>query len=200
MSLITATDEELMLAYKGGNQRAFEQLLNRHKRGVYNFLYRFLGQNENVEEAFQEVFVRVIRSADSYHPSAKFTTWLYTIVRNHSIDLSRKGKFRKTESMSSDGVGGDGDEIVWEEKLKDDRSTPDLEVVGADLAQKLDQALSNINTDQREVFLLREKQGLSFEEIASVVGSSVNTVKSRMRYALGALQDEFKKLGITDLK
>jgi RNA polymerase sigma-70 factor (ECF subfamily) len=69
-----------------------------------------------------------------------------------------------------------------------------------DLEMKLTRALSQINPDQKEVFLMRERGGLAFEEIAQVVGVSVNTVKSRMRYAMAALQEEFKKLGILELK
>lgn len=193
----TATDAELMQSYKNGDSGAFNVILGRHQGGIYNFLYRYLGQHENVEEAFQEVFIRVIRSVDSYTPQAKFSTWLYTIARNYCIDLSRKGKFRKTTSLDETPGGGE-ESLTLEERLSDPTAGPDSHASASNLTAKLEQILGKINPDQKEVFLMREKLGLPFEEIAQVVGTSVNTVKSRMRYALLALKEEFKKLGITE--
>lgn len=190
-------DAELMKAYKNGDLHAFDTILARHQSGVYNFLYRFLGNRQNVEEAFQEVFIRVIRSADSYTPQAKFSTWLYTIARNYCIDLSRKGRFRKTISMEENFRDGEG--FPLKERLADGNADPEHNANAINLAEKLETALENINPDQKEVFLMRERLGLPFEEIADIVSASVNTIKSRMRYALMALREEFRKLGITDL-
>jgi len=191
------SDEELMLAFQKGDKSVFSTLLHRHQKGLYNFLARSIGQSQTVEEAFQEVFVRILRSTDSYHPSAKFSTWLYTIARNYCIDLTRKQRFRQmytgTESIQDEEVPHLEDQVVEE------RPGQDYHVTVKDLAEKLEWALQQINPDQREVFLLREKRGLPFEEIATIVGSSVSTVKSRMRYALVALQEELKKIGVTDL-
>lgn len=198
MDYHNTNDEDLMLAYKEGDHRAFDVLFSRQQKSVYNFLYRFLGQNENVEEAFQEVFIRVVKSAEAYSPSAKFSTWLYTIARNYCIDQSRKGRLRRTTSLN-EGIGNT-DGLTLEERLPDEKASPHLEVSARNLEQKLKMALEAINPDQREVFLMREKVGLPFDEIAKIVGTSVNTVKSRMRYALLALQQEFKKIGIEDLK
>lgn len=185
-----------MASYQKGDLHAFEVLLTRHQKGIYNFLYRFLGHNQNTEEAFQEVFERVIRGASSYAPTARFSTWLYTIARNYCIDLSRKGRFRKTVSL--DDAPSEEKALPLSERVVSAEPNPDEIVSASNLEQKLEEALARINPDQREVFLLRERQGLPFEEIAQIVEVSVNTVKSRMRYALSALQNEFKKLGITD--
>lgn len=197
MNYQEVSDEELMLAYQGSDLKAFEILVTRHQKGIYNFIYRYLGESESSEEAFQEVFERVIRSAASFTPQARFSTWLYTIARNFCIDTLRKGKLRKTVSLD-EPIGNDGEGIVREDRLFDENARPDRDVNTLNLTQKLVEALNNINPDQREVFLLREKQGLSFEEIAKIVGVSINTAKSRMRYALTALRDEFKKMGLTD--
>lgn len=191
------SDEELMGLYQGGDDHAFEILLHRHQGGVYNFLYRFLGNTEHVEESFQEVFVRVIRASAKYQPSAKFSTWLYTIVRNFCLDELRKKKHRKLVSLSESSSSTDGESTYsLEDRLADQKAGPDKEVAAMHLSQKLEQALDMMNPDQREVFLLREKMGLSFDEIATIVDSSVNTVKSRMRYAVTQLQETCKSLGI----
>ena len=185
-----------MASFKGGDKKAFETLFTRHQNGVFRFLHRFLGSVESAEEAFQEVFLRVIRSTETYVPTAKFTTWLYTIVRNYCFDQGRRAKIRQVSSLD-DTTEGEGD---WHEKIADGTAGPDVRVGARDLEVKLEAALERINPDQREVFLLREKSELPFEEISAIVGAPVNTVKSRMRYALLALQGELKKLGIRELK
>ncbi len=190
-----------MLAYQKGSSAAFETLFSRYQREIYNFIYRFLGNAQSAEEAFQEVFERIMRSAPSYTPQARFSTWLYTIARNYCIDTFRKKKLRKTVSLDeSYGNAEEGSGLSLGEKIQDVAPSPDQEVGGMELSEKLSTALKRINPDQREVFLLREKQGLPFDEISKIIGVSINTVKSRMRYALTALQEEFKKLGITDPK
>lgn len=196
MSYQDQTDEELMQAFQQGESLAFEVLLMRHKKGVSNFLFYLLKGRENTDEAFQEVFERVLRSAQSYRPEARFTTWVYTIARNYCIDMYRKQRIRRGGYLN-DYYKDEGDgHSHWEEKIADDQPKT-FELVGAkDLTEKLERALAAINPDQKEVFLMREKAGLQFDEIAEVMGVSVNTVKSRMRYALASLQDEFKKMGI----
>ncbi len=189
------TDEELMLAYQKGDVRSFDLLITRYQREIYNFIYRFLNDAQGAEEAFQEVFERVLRSAASYSPQAKFSTWVYTIARNFCIDTFRKKKLRHNVSLE-EPLGSSDDTGRLEDVLPDDAPKPDQEASAHDLENKLAEALSRINPDQRDVFLMRDQQGLQFDEIAEIIGVSVNTVKSRMRYALQALQEEFKKIGI----
>lgn len=199
MDYSAAKDEELFLAYQKDDQHAFDVLLSRHKSGIYNFLYRTLGNRDLTDEAFQEVFFRVIKARHSYEPQAKFTTWVYTIARNLCIDLSRKKTpkwFLTVKDENSPDEGENDNGVV----ISDTRASAEEEISANDLKRKLQAALDKMNPDQREVFLLRENQGLSFEEIATVAGTSVNTVKSRMRYALEALREQLKKMGITDLK
>ncbi len=195
---LAISDEDLMLQFQKGDAHAFNELLKRHQNGIFNFLIRFLGNAESAQEAFQEVFIRVIKASDSYSPQAKFTTWVYTIARNFCIDQSRKNRLRKM--LSLDDKYGDGEPMRIEDKLVDEKADTQSFLAAHRLSIQLEKSLANLNPDQREVFLLRERQGLPFEEIAQVVGTSVNTVKSRMRYALIFLQDEFKKAGLTKLK
>ena len=103
-------DEALMQAFCDGDAAAFEALVGRHQRGVYNFLLRSVGQKARAEELLQEVFLRVVRAKGRYTPSAKFTTWLYSIARNLSVDESRRAKFRKHQSLDAPRKGSDGDQ------------------------------------------------------------------------------------------
>ncbi len=184
------SDEALMLAFQSGNHRAFEILIRRHQNGVYNFIYRFLGNPQTTEEVFQEVFIKIHRAAEKYLPNGKFTTWLYTIVRNQCVDTFRRQKLRETLSLDARNEVTDaslGDMIAGDE-------TPPDELASAnEIEDILNYALDQLNPEQKEVFLMREKRGFKFEEIANITGASVNTVKSRMRYALEGLRKILKQ-------
>ena len=189
-------DEELMFAYQGGDVRAFEILLSRHRKPVFNFILRFVGSRELAEDLLQETFLRVIKGAARYERRAKFTTWLYTIARNLCVDQSRRAKHRKALSldapMSKSSESGTLLDVVAGQGLPSDRAA-----VSQQLHQKIHQALGALSEEQREVFLMREFLDMPFKEIADVVGVPENTVKSRMRYALEKLRlelDEYKSM------
>ena len=92
--LTAEPDEDLMVRYQGGEVRAFEILLSRHRKPVYNFILRYVGDKETAEDLLQETFMRVIKGAEAYKRQAKFTTWLYTIARTLCVDQTRRRKHR----------------------------------------------------------------------------------------------------------
>ena len=192
-------DETLMAMYAAGTTEAFEVLLGRHERGVFNFILRSTNNRARSEDLTQEVFFRVIKSAPKYQTSARFTTWLYTIARNICIDQSRR-KSTKLE-VSIDKPIGRGDGTGKERTILDSVVAPraesgGVEVVKKEFRDRLKHALEELPEEQREVFVLREVSGLKFREIADVVGVPENTVKSRMRYALETLRghlEEFRE-------
>ena len=188
-------DDALMFAYKEGDAGAFAKLVQRHEKPVYRFCLRALGSPEAAADATQEVFLRVVKNAPKWERKAKFTTWLYTIARNYCIDEARKGRFRKTESLN-EKLGDDetsgaerldrvADEGPGSDRLTDSRRI--REVVDATVAQ--------LPEEQRDVFCLRQYSGLSFKDIAAATGIGENTVKSRMRYALGTLRKALQTAG-----
>jgi RNA polymerase sigma-70 factor (ECF subfamily) len=189
-------DAEAMLRFKRGDAKAFEALLSRHRRGVFNFCLRMLGERTAAEDAMQEIFLRLIRSAKDWERQAKFTTWLYTIARNHCIDALRKASYRKTASLDhalreGEEDGPLGDKIADEEGISPDRGAESSRMRGA-----LVRAIADLPPEQREVFVMREYAGMPFKEIATAVGVPENTVKSRMRYALEHLRESLAKAGI----
>ncbi len=184
------SDEELMVAFQGGETPAFEELIRRHQNGVFNFIVRFLGNREVAEEVFQEAFLKVHQASDRYLPNGKFTTWLYTIVRNLCVDTFRRRKIR--EALSLDDRGNDGERNLAD-TIASDVVPADVLSSASEIEAVLEKSLAKLNEDQREVFLLREREGFKFEEIAEMTGVSVNTVKSRMRYALEALRRSLKQ-------
>jgi RNA polymerase sigma-70 factor (ECF subfamily) len=189
------TDEELMLAYKGGQVAAYRVLVERHHAPLYRFCLRALKSPEAAADAAQEIFLRVVKNAPSWEQKAKFTTWLYTMARNFCIDEARKAKFRKTDSLN-EPVGKDadgGDERI--DRVASEVPQQDRLVDNGKLRRVLDAAIAELPDEQREVFLLREQGGLQFKDIADLTGVGENTVKSRMRYALGALQKRLSAAG-----
>ncbi len=187
-------DEQLMLAFKGGEARAFEILVKRHRQAVFNFILRFTGQRQRAEDVLQETWLKVVRSSGEYQPKAKFTTWVYTIARNLCVDSARKEKYRDADSL--DQPAGADDARSLGESLPDGSASPDRGAHNARLRPLLERAILSLPEEQREVFLLREYGGVGFKEIAEVTAVPENTVKSRMRYALEGLRKRLGELGV----
>jgi RNA polymerase sigma-70 factor (ECF subfamily) len=189
------SDEELMLAFRDGDSAAFEELVNRHKRGLFNFLLRSVHNRARAEEMLQQVFMKVVQAKDRYQRTARFTTWIYTIARNLCIDESRRQKFRRTLPLEAKRGGRDGDGGL---SILD---VTEAKQVGTDVAseapkirERVAEAIDNLPDDQREVFVMRQFGGLSFKQIGEAVGAPENTVKSRMRYALEKLRGDLRDI------
>jgi RNA polymerase sigma-70 factor (ECF subfamily) len=188
------SDESLMARYQGGEVRAFEVLLARHRGPVYNFLYRFVNNQAAAEDLLQEVFLRVIKGADGYQRNAKFTTWVYTIARNLCVDASRRAKHRRALSLDQPLNRDDGeDSAVLGDAVADKGAAVDRQAIGHELRGRIERAVARLVDEQREVFVMREILNLPFKEIADITAVSENTVKSRMRYALEKLRDELQE-------
>jgi len=165
------TDEELMLAYARGDAAAFETLYGRHKGPLYRFVLRSAKTAAIAEELFQEIWIRAIEARGRYAPTAKFTTWLYTIAHNRLVDHWRA---RGLALVSLD----DEDAAVAEPA-----APPDAEL------DRLAAAIAGLPPAQREAFLLRVEAGLTVPEIAAATGSDEEAAKSRLRYAMNKLRE-----------
>jgi RNA polymerase sigma-70 factor (ECF subfamily) len=192
------SDEALMAAYQKGDLGAFAELVARHEKRLWNFLRRFVRERTAAEDLLQEVFLRMIKSAPEWQPTAKVTTWLYTIARNLCTDHARRAVHR--DAVSLDGHGdreGSGPRPLVD-RLPAPMRGADSAVIDREIAARIDAAVAQLPLDQREVFLMREVMDMPFAEIALAVGSSEPTVKSRMRYALERLPvalEELQDLG-----
>lgn len=180
-----------MLAFREGESQAFEPLVTRHRRGLFNFLLRSVQNRSRAEELLQEVFLRVVRSRARYQQTAKFTTWVYTIARNLCVDESRRQKFRRTVSLDASRGRGDREGgVSMLDKTAADQVGTDDAAEGPRIQKRVADAVARLPDDQREVFLMRQIGGLSFKQIGRAVGAPENTVKSRMRYALEKLRND----------
>ncbi len=186
-----SADEVLLAAYRQGDSAAFELLLGRYRGPIFNFLLRSARDRGRAEELYQDVWMKVIERCDEFRGDAKFSTWLYTIARNLCIDHQRKLKFRGHASL--DAPQPSSGKSIGERVSSFGPSTEQL-AAGRLLGDRIARAVEGLPDEQREVFLLRQLQGLAFKEIADVVGVPANTVKSRMRYALERLQHTLRDL------
>ena len=199
------TDEEAMGKFQNGDTSYFDLLLNRHGKGVYRFIYRMVGGNpSNAEDILQEVFIKVAENRMNYSKEKKFTAWLYRIARNHTIDFIRKESYRKHSSLDKSIGNNDESNVTYLELVKSDESLQDDQLHNTMIKEQLFDKMNGLKDEYKEVFILREIEGLKFDEIAEVTDSNVNTVKSRHRYAFKELRelllstgffDEYKKTG-----
>ena len=177
-----------MIRFQGGDRAAFAVLVRRHQSPLYNFALRHLGSGPAAEEVVQDAFVRVVKNAGDFKHEARFSTWLYTIARNLCTDEARKRVHRKHPSLDQPRRGTEAAGPTLGEQTADGRANAEGAAVSAEIRARVVDALATLPEEQREVFLLREVSGLSFKDIAEVVGAPENTIKSRMRYALERLQ------------
>jgi RNA polymerase sigma-70 factor (ECF subfamily) len=176
-------DEDLMLAYAGGDTAAFDALYARHKGGVYRYLLRHCTDAGTADELFQDVWMNAIRARNSYAPSAKFTTWIYRIAHNRLIDHWRASG--RVELVSAHG-DDDDDPLAAIPGSRNDE--PEVRAGAREIGARLVAALAELPPEQREAFLLHQEGGLELAEIASITETGIETVKSRMRYALAKLR------------
>lgn len=175
--------------YQRGEVSAFEVLLTRHRRPVFNFLVRLVGDRATAEDLLQECFLRIIKGAERYKRQAKFTTWLYTIARNLCVDQARRRKHRNHASLDAP-LDRHDDQGTLLDVVASGEPAGDRHTANHQLHERMQRAIAALSDDQREVFLMREFLDMPFKQIAQVVGIPENTVKSRMRYALEKLQLE----------
>ncbi len=177
------TDEALVARYQRGDVAAFEVLLDRHRPGVFRFLARFTGDEARAEDLAQECWMRFLDAAPRWSPEGRFKTWLYAVARNLATDEARRAAHRSHAPLDARVRGQ-----PLAEAVPDGARAPEEAAGDAELRPRLLRAIAGLPPEQREVFLLREYEGIPFAGIAEVTGAPVPTVKSRMRYALEALR------------
>jgi RNA polymerase sigma-70 factor (ECF subfamily) len=176
------SDEQLMLAYRGGDAAAFEALYRKHRGGLFRYVARSVRERRLAEELFQEVWLRLIEARERYVPQAKFSTWLYAIAHNRLVDHFRSSGLRSVEMMA--------------EELPDPPAQaagqPERKAETREQGARLIATLEAMPPAQREAFLLHEEAGLSVPEIAQVTGTDGEAAKSRLRYAVAKLREALK--------
>jgi RNA polymerase sigma-70 factor (ECF subfamily) len=178
------TDEELIARFQNGDNYAFDVLVKRYKDPLMNFVYRFVGDAIESEDIVQETFYRVFKNKHYYKEIAKFSTWIYTIASNLAKTELRRRKRRRIFSIHNDTV------TDREMDLPDTDKNPEKEVNSALTEKLIQKAISNLPPKFRQVIILRDVQGFSYEEISSIIRVPLGTVKSRVNRARLRLQED----------
>ena len=182
-------DRELVAAAKGGERSAFDQLVVRHQDKVFNMSYRILGDREEALDCSQEIFLSAYRGLGRFDDRARFGTWLYRITVNRCRDQIRRRGFRKyTRPVSLDASGPDEESDGALEPAARE-STPLERASTGERTALVNTALQELPEDAREILLLRDLQGLSYEEVAEILEVPIGTVRSRLSRARGLLRE-----------
>jgi RNA polymerase sigma-70 factor (ECF subfamily) len=190
--VVDARDEDLMLAYAAGDAAAFDALYARHRGGLYRYLVRQCGEPRIADELFQDIWLSAVRARSTYVPAAKFTTWLYRIAHNRLIDHWRATGQVELVAAGSSNDDDDDDVLCAIPGARNDE--PEVRAAAREISRRLIAALAALPPAQRDVFLLHQEGGLELSEIAELTGAGVETVKSRLRYALAKLRAELGDL------
>ena len=174
-------DKELVRACQKGDMRAFETLVNRYQKKVYWIAYNFVGDAEDATDLAQEAFIRVYKSIDRFDQKYNFYTWLYRIVVNLAIDALRKQALLRPAAI--DDVG----EVASSGPLPEDTLATN------EVARLVRRILDRLPPKFRTVMVLRELQGLSSKEIASIVGTTHPTVRWRLHRARRIFKEEWER-------
>ena len=185
------TDEELLAAHIDGNQLAFSALIERYKNDLLHFLIRFVGIRAAAEDVFQEAFLQVHISAETFDLKRRFKPWLFTIAANKGRDWHRKHSKRTMMSLSQD-VGREGEGARFVDLLESDQELPDANLLETEQADQVRAAVDALPSHLREILLLSYFQQMSYVQISESLQIPLGTVKSRLHSAVAAFSNSWK--------
>jgi RNA polymerase sigma-70 factor (ECF subfamily) len=184
---MASTDEELVEKSIGGDLESFNQLVVRWERPIYALAYRVLGREEDARDVVQESFLRAFRALPGFKGQAKFSSWLYRITLNLCRDWIRR-RNRTPELQAPEGI----DVIEMAAEQGPSESVEDL-VTRKELGGRIARAMQVLSEEQRTAIVLKEYEGLTFQEISDLLGVPLSTVKTRLYQGLTVLRRELEK-------
>jgi RNA polymerase sigma-70 factor, ECF subfamily len=199
--LADRTDEQLLEAYRTGDVGAFRTLIERHHDDLLRFLYRLTGDRQAADDVFQETFLQVHLSAETFDTSRRFKPWLFTIAANKGRDLLRKKSRRQTVDLSAPirGSASDGGAAPsYVDLMEVDIPAPDSAMDAREREELVQRAVDRLPLALREILLLAYFQRLSYAQIADDLEIPLGTVKSRLHSAVAALAREWKRVAEKD--
>jgi RNA polymerase sigma-70 factor (ECF subfamily) len=171
----------LVARYLEGDSRAFGELVRRYQSRLQNFIHRMIGDRERAEDLVQEAFIRVHRHLHRFDQSKKFSTWIYTIASNLAKNELRNRS--RSPLVLYQSMKPKGEEDTRPLQFEDSASRPDDMFTNRHLKELVDQTVARLSGHHRQVFVLREIEGRSYEEIAEITHCNLGTVKSRLNRA-----------------
>ncbi|MFI3173996.1 MAG: sigma-70 family RNA polymerase sigma factor [Bacillota bacterium] len=187
----TAWQNEYVDKAKRGDVAAFEHLIKSQERIVYNIAYRMINNKDDAYDLSQEIFIKIFRNLRHFNGQSSFSTWVYRIAVNACIDEIRKRKNKGIVSIDQELEGDDGH---YKKEFVSNSATPEEAMIKKEEQLEITRAINALSEEHRAVIILREIHGMSYEEIAGIVGMSLGTVKSRISRARSQFKQEILKI------
>ena len=186
------SDAELLVRYGQGDEAAFREIVSRYKNSLYAFLKQFLNRQELVEDVFQETFLQLFTSRDSFDPSRPLRPWLFTIAANKAKDA-----LRKSQRVAAIPIGtlSDSEEMSFDDvlnTLSSDSTMPYEELEQGETSARVAQTIANMPENLREILVLAYFNKFSYKQMANILSIPIGTVKSRLHTAVARFAKEWK--------
>ncbi len=186
-------DEELVKRCAGGDREAFNDLVLKYQKKVFSVAYRFVGDPEEANDLAQEIFTAAYQNLKSFRGDSKFSTWLFQIATNRGKNrfkyLKRRGFFTNKGSSETDDEGDQSHRA-----LPDQTANPEELLSGNQIRKAVIEAINELEPDHREIVILRDIEGLSYDEIARILDLPEGTTKSRLHRARMVVKEKLKKV------
>lgn len=184
-------DTDLVYAFKRGNHSAFEKIVLKYQDRVYNLCYRFLGDRQEAEDSAQEIFIKVYKALKGFRLKSSFYTWLYRIAVNTCKNRIKSLEYRRSKSrVSTDDDQENKDYGI--PVFTDQNNLPDINLEQREKIKRIQEAINSLPPDQKMMVILRDIEGLSYEEIAGITNSRLGTVKSKLSRARLSLRNKLE--------
>jgi RNA polymerase sigma-70 factor, ECF subfamily len=184
---MTWTDEELVARALGGDSSSFNELIHRWERPIYALAYRQIGREDDARDVCQETFLRAYRALNGFRGQAKFSSWLYRIALNLCRDWLRRERRTPVVQPPEDV------DLMDLAASREPTETIEDRVARQDLSRLVERAMARLPEEQRTAIILKEYHGLTFQEIADLVGCPLSTVKTRLYQGLAVLRRELAR-------
>jgi RNA polymerase sigma-70 factor (ECF subfamily) len=191
-------DRSLIEAFIGGDARSFDRLVLAYKDRVFNVCYRLMGDYEEANDCAQDTFIKVFRSLKRFRFEAAFSTWLYRIAVNTCKSRLSSRSYRHSVKMVRINGMSEGERGVYEYSSHNPHANPGVRLERKEREKRIQWAINSLPHDQKLVVVLRDVQGLSYEEVSAATGFNLGTVKSKLSRAREKLKDRLKDV-VNDL-
>lgn len=188
------TDEQLLSKYRNGDKSAFAQLVSRYQRELYHFLVRFLGNRASAEDVFQETFLQVHQSAETFDLDRRFRPWLFTIAANKARDLIRSQSRRPTNPLQASINPGDNEGGEFIDLMQSTGDLPGDSIEKREVEELVHSTVASMPEHLREILLLSYFHQFPYKQISDILDIPLGTVKSRLHAAVAHFADRWRTM------
>jgi RNA polymerase sigma-70 factor, ECF subfamily len=188
------TDQEIVVLARQGREAAYKELIGRYQRPVFSLIYRLVRDREKSEDLAQETFIKVLNALDRYDPSFKFSSWIFKIAHNTSLDHLRKKELVTLSLEGSPHAESQSEIEASTVQALSTEETPEDYAASRELGATLEKAIGRLRPEYRTAIVMCHVEGRPYEEIAEVMGVPLGTIKTYIHRARNELKKELEHL------